>query len=227
MNLKNKVIVITGASRGLGKAMGLGFARNGAKLVLSSRSKKDIQQFAKSINAIPVIADVTNEKQVIELANTAIKKFGKIDIWINNAGVWVPHAPVKKLDTKRVHEMVEVNLFGTIYGSKAAIIRMLKQRHGVIINILSTSALKGRAGSSGYVASKYGATGFTNSLRLEIKSKNIYIISVYPGGMRTNLFNERKPKDYNKYMNPNFVAQKIINNLKRKIPREELIIKRK
>lgn len=226
MTFKDKVIVITGASKGLGRALVQAFSKNGAKLVLAARLKSALELLAKDVNGVSVATDIRSEDQVFELAKQAINKFGKIDIWINNAGIWTPHAPIEKLDSKRVHEMIEVNLFGTIYGSKAALTQMKKQKSGVIINIISTVALEGRVGSAGYGASKYAVVGFTKTLRLEAKPEDISVIAVYPGGMKTNFFDERKPDDIDKYMEPSFVAEKIIENLKKHAPEEELIIRR-
>lgn len=226
MVIKDKVVVITGASRGFGKALAAAFAKEGAKLIVSSRSGMELNNTGQELNAAVFTSDVTNENEVFKLAKFAVQKFGKIDIWINNAGIWIPHVPVEEMDLKRVHDMVEVNLFGTIHGSRAALIQMKKQHSGTIINVLSTSALQGRAGSSGYVASKYAAVGFTKSLRLEAQSENINVLAVYPGGMQTQIFDEKKPVDYDKYMDPNFVAGTVIENLKKDNPEEELIIKR-
>lgn len=227
MNLKDKVVVITGASRGLGKALALALAKEGAKLILSARAKEELDQLAKQTGGIAVAADVTNEQEILDLAETTVQKFGRLDIWINNAGMWIPHGPIVSLDMQRVHEMIEVNLFGTIYGSKAALLQMQKQHKGTIVNILSTSALEGRAGSSGYGASKYAADGFTKALRKEAEPHGIQVLAMYPGGMQTHLFDESKPENYQDYMPPETVAEKIVENLKQEEPEAELIIKRK
>lgn len=227
MELEGKVVVITGASKGLGKSLAEGFAREGTKLILSSRSAKDIRALADRLGGASYTADVTDERQVMNLAKFAVEKFGRIDVWINNAGIWIPPTPVEELDSKAIHQMVEVNLFGTIYGSKAVLIQMKKQNSGVIVNILSTSALEGRAGSSAYCASKYAAVGFTKSLRVEAKPNNIFVLAAYPGGMQTNLFDAKKPQDYESFMSPDSVAEKIVENLKQDLPEEELIIRRK
>ena len=227
MKLKDKVIVITGAGKGLGKELATMFAKEQAKVVISSRTMKDLDEVAKETNAFPIIADVRDEKQVEKLADTTIKKFKKIDIWINNAGVRIPHNNIEETDWKRAHDMIEINLFGTIYGSKEAIIQMKKQKSGIIINILSTSALEGRANLSAYAASKFAVVGFTQSLRAEAKPYNISVISVYPGGMRTEFFREQVPSDYEQYQDPRIVAEGIINNLKNDKIEEELILRRK
>ena len=226
MEIKEKVIVITGASKGLGKALALAFRKEGATLILASHLGKELDTLAEKLSAYAFAADVTDEKQVMQLAEFTVKKFGRIDVWINNAGIRIPHGPIEKLDSKRVHEMMEVNLFGVIYGSKATLTQMRKQPSGVIINILSTSALTGRAFSSAYCASKYAVAGFTKSLRQE-SGPDISVIEIYPGGMKTNLFDEDKPEDFDSYMDPNYVAEIIVENFKKAIPKNELIIKRK
>ncbi len=227
MQLKNKVIVITGASRGLGAALALSCAPHGARIVVSGRNKKLITAVADRINGHPVVADVTKPGQVNRLARAAIKKFGHIDIWINNAGTRIPHGPAERINAARMHQMLEVNLFGTIYGSQAALTHMYRRKRGIIINILSTSALTGRANSAGYCASKYATTGFTNSIRLEAKPRRVTVIGIYPGGMRTHFFDEQKPANYDDYMDAAYVADRIIKNVLRNKPREELVIKRK
>ena len=130
------------------------------------------------------------------------------------------------MDVERVRKVMDVNFFGTIHGSKAALMRMRKQGEGTIINILSTSALEGRANSSGYCASKYAADGFTKSLRKEVQGSEIKVFSIYPGGMRTNLFDESRPENYDEYMNPSDVAEKIVRNLKAENPEEEFVVRR-
>ncbi|HDY73199.1 MAG TPA: SDR family oxidoreductase [Candidatus Jorgensenbacteria bacterium] len=226
MELKDKVVVITGASKGLGRELAQTFTKEGAKVVISARSEKELQEVAEELGALAIAADVTKENDVESLARDVVREYGRIDIWINNAGAWIPHGPIEELDMKRVHDMMEVNLFGTMYGSRVALIQMRKQNGGMIINILSTSALEGRSGSSGYCASKYAAVGFTKSLRKETKDSGITVISIYPGGMQTNLFDEEKPEDIDKYMQPSFVVERIVQNLQQREPKEELIIRR-
>ena len=224
MKLKNKVVVITGASRGLGKALAIAFFKEGANLVLSSRPSQDLKEITKAIKGISIATDVKKEKQIIRLANTTIKKFGKIDIWINNAGIRIPAANVLKVDPDRIRKMIDVNFWGTFFGSREAYRQMKKQKSGTIVNILSTSALKGNPYRSGYAASKCAAHGFTQSLRAEVEKDNISVIGVYPRGMKTNFFDEQKPRDFANYMNPDCVAQQIVSNLKKSKPAEEIMI---
>ena len=223
MHLKNKVVVITGGSEGLGKEMAKSLVNERAKVIIVARTKEKLDRTAKEIGASSYVCDVTNEKQITIMTKKIINDFGKIDIWVNNAGIWLPHTSIEEMDLKRVHKIMEVNLFGTIHGSKAALLNNAK----VIINILSVSALSGRPYSSGYCASKYAALGFTNSLREEAKDRKVKVLSVFPGGMKTHLFDEEKHSDYANFMDPSFIAEKIVNNLKQDTPKEELIIRRK
>ena len=227
MDLKNKVIVITGSTKGLGRAIASGFINEQAKVIINSRSKEELEEVSKEIGATPFVGDVTKESDMQALADFTVKTFGEIDVWINNAGIWLPHKPIEETDWKRAHDLIEVNLFGTVYGSKVALAQMRKQESGVIINIISTSGLNGKVNETAYCASKFAVSGFTKSLAKEVDENKIKVIGIYPGGMQTNLFDEKRPENYNDFMNPNSVAEKIIQNLKLKKPEEELIISRK
>ena len=135
MDLKNKIVVITGASSGLGRELARVFSKEGSKLVLGSRTQEELEVVAKEVGAISVVVDVKNEDQVKTLAKTALDKFGRIDVWVNNAGIRIPLATLEEMDMKRAHEMMEVNLFGTMYGAKAALGQMRKQKSGTIVNL--------------------------------------------------------------------------------------------
>lgn len=224
--MKDKVVVITGASRGLGKALAELFSREGCRVVVSATTKELLDKLAKRINGYAIQADVRDESQLFRLADQTFKRFGRIDIWVNNAGVRIPHSKLEEIDWARAHNMMEINYFGTAYGTKAALKYMKNQKSGVIVNILSTSALQGRAMSSAYAASKYAAKGFTDAMRSEVRDDGIIMIGVCPGGMKTDFFNEQIPEDYDKYMNASTVAEKIIDNIKRDKPEEEQIIRR-
>ncbi len=225
MDLKNKAVIITGGSRGLGRALAVCFLKEGSKVIVCSRNADELKNLENGI--IGIKADVTKEIEIQALSEKVIKDFNGIDIWINNAGIWLPHLPIEETDWKRAHNLMEVNLFGMVYGSKTALAQMRKQGFGFIVNIISTSGLDGKKDETAYCASKFAATGFTRSLAKEVDGKKIKILGVYPGGMKTNLFDENKPKNYNEFMDPNFVAQKIIENLKLQNPETELILRRK
>lgn len=210
MNLKDKIVVITGGSKGFGRNIADVFLARGAKVVVSSHeneAQSDIE------NLMIVQSDVRKEEEVKNLGNFVLEKFGHIDIWINNAGIWYPQMPIEDLDMDKVHNVFETNVFGTMYGSIAATKVMKKQGQGIIINIISAAALSGRANISAYSASKFAADGFTKSLRLELEESGVKVVSIYPHGMKTALFNEAKPEDWDEYMDPKEVAEKVVNNL--------------
>ncbi|MFA4975794.1 MAG: SDR family oxidoreductase [Candidatus Paceibacterota bacterium] len=224
MELKDKVVVITGGTKGLGKAMALSFLENNSKVIVCSCEENKPKDLNEEIFWIK--ADVTKEGELKDLAEKVVEKFGKLNIWINNAGVWMVRDFVENLDMKKVREMFDVNVFGLMNGTQIAIRYMKKVGSGTIINIISDAALikQPRLSSSAYMASKYAVNGFTSAVRGE--NKNISIFSIYPGATKTDLFRENKPENFDSFMDPNDVANKIIENLKKDIPLEELIIKR-
>lgn len=224
MNLKNKVVVITGSSKGFGKALSESFLKEGARVVVNSSDEAKIKKIAEEIGALGICADVTKEEELEKLSKEVIEKLGGIDIWINNAGLWVPHAFVEDFDMNKVQKMFEVNILGTINGSRVALRYMKNNNSGVIINIISDSALAPRPMSSTYCASKWAVNGFTKSIREE--NKDIKIFSIYPSGMKTDLFGESKPENINDFMDPKYVAEKVVDNLKQENPAEELIIQK-
>lgn len=224
--MKNKVVVITGASRGLGKTLAEACASRGARVVMSARDRIELEKNAEKIGALSVVADVTNEADMKRVVERTIKEFNRIDVWVNNAGVWLPKMPIEEVDMKRAHELFEVNVFGTVYGSRQALGEMKKQGEGMIVNIVSSAALMGRPFLAMYSSSKHAAKGFTDSLREELEGTKIKIIGIYPGGIQTHLFDEAKPADFGEYMTPEFVVEKILENLEKPEPDPELILKR-
>ena len=220
MELKDKIVVITGGSKGLGKAMALSFLKNGAKVAVCSRDEKRPEDLEENI--FWVKADVTKEEELKKLADFVVEKFGRLDIWINNAGILLPRTIAEDFDMEQVRKMFDVNVFGVINGSRVALRFIKKQGFGSIINIISDSAFVARPMSSMYAASKWAVNGFTKSIREA--NKNIKIISIYPGGMKTEIFGANKPDNYDDFMDPDEVANRIIENILKDKPKEELII---
>lgn len=226
MDIQERVVVITGASRGLGRALAHAFAKEGALLVLANRKEDELNDVARATGGIAVVTDVSDENQVRTLAQTAIEKYGRIDIWINNAGIWMPHVPVEELDWKRVHELFEVNVFGLMYGSNCALVQMKKQKSGTIVNVTSIRGIDPQPNEAGYTASKYAATGFTKCLRLEAEPFGIRVLGIYPGGMKTHLFDEAPRAEYDQFMDPADVAAAIVAHIKDDTADPDLILKR-
>lgn len=227
MNLKDKVVVITGGSRGLGRSMAELFIKEGATVVISSRDKDELKVTAKEIGAFPVRSDVTKEKDIQKLVDKTIKKFGRIDVWINNAGIFITRDLLENFESEKVKDLLLVNTFGTFLGCKFALKQMKTQKEqSIILNIISTSALDARPQSSMYSASKWAVAGLTKAIQMENADSNIKVLSVYPGGMKTKLFGVKEPADFDSFMESSYVAEKIISNLKSQNPEPELIIRR-
>jgi len=222
MELKNKNVVITGGTRGLGKSLALAFVREGSNVVVCAKDEEGLNNLPENILGIK--ADVTIENDLANLADFAVKKFGGIDIWINNAGIWMPHEFAENFDMDKVKKMFEVNVFGLMNGSRVALRFMKKINSGMIINIISDSALASRPTSSMYCASKWAASGFTKSIRDE--NKNFSVLAVYPGGFKTDIFGENKPDNFDDFMEVEYVAEKIVENLKSEDFNEELIVQK-
>ena len=188
----DKVAMITGATRGIGKQIALTLANEGYNIVLNYRTKNDelIQAKneieSKNVKCLTVQGDVTNFEDCKQMIESAIKEFGKIDVLINNAGITKDMllARMKKEDFKQV---IDVNLVGTFNMTKNVISYMMKARNGRIINISSVVGLAGNAGQTNYSASKAGIIGFTKSLAKEVASRNILVNAVAPGFIETNM----------------------------------------
>ncbi len=225
MELKDKAVVITGATKGLGKALAEALSVEGAKLVVSGIGP-ELNEVASSLHILGVKADVTDEAQIQALAQKAVEALGGIDIWINNAGVWLPHGTVEEVPTEKARKLMDVNFWGTFFGCREALKIMKNKGGGTILNIVSARAVDPRAGEAVYGATKFAANGLSEYLRLELAPYGIQVIAVHPGGMRTELFREKMPENYAEYMDPAEVARKIVGNLKQDKPLTEQVIRR-
>lgn len=226
MKLENLRVVITGASKGLGKALAKQLLEKQADVIISDIHESELEKTGLELSATTCVADVTKIEDLQKLADSAVEEMGGIDMWINNAGIWLAPSSIADVDAKRMHDVYEVNVFGMLNGIKQALRIMKKQETGTILNIISTSALTGREGIVAYSSSKHAAKGVNDSLQEELKGGPIQVLAVYPGGMKTALFDEKRPDDYEEYMTPDQVAEKIIENLEKDVPEKELILKR-
>ncbi|MEA3317717.1 MAG: SDR family oxidoreductase [Bacteroidota bacterium] len=195
---KNQVVVITGASSGIGRACAMEFANNGAKIVLAARRGEELKKIEEKIKmqgneAISVITDVRNIDNCKNLVDKTVEKFGKIDVLINNAGISM-RAIFEDLDLSVIKELMDTNFYGAVYCTKFALPYLLK-RKGTVIGISSISGLTPLPGRTGYSASKHAIDGFFNTLRLENIKKGLNVLIVHPGFTNSNIRNIALNKD--------------------------------
>lgn len=190
-NIKDKVVVITGASSGLGEAAAKHLAELGATIVLGARRADRIETLADEINgnggkALAIAADVTKLDQVKKLVDSAVEKFGRVDVILNNAGI-MPLSPIDRLNVEEWEKMIDVNIKGVLNGIAAVLPYMKEQKSGQIINTSSVAGHKIFAGSAVYSATKFAVRALTEGLRMETKAYNIRTTIVCPGAVKTEL----------------------------------------
>jgi NAD(P)-dependent dehydrogenase (short-subunit alcohol dehydrogenase family) len=188
MNLQNKVVLITGAGRGIGRAAAHRFAKEGAKLALASRTKHELDALAKELfeqydsDTLVMPCDVTKHHEVKALVDKTVETFGRIDILLNSAGVG--HLkPVTELAVEEFDAMIDINLKGTFYASKFASEVMVKQKSGHIINLPGILGKAVMRMSSGYSASKYGVTGLTKAMTQDLIRDGVKLSLLHFGGV--------------------------------------------
>lgn len=190
--LAQQVIIITGASSGLGEATARHLGAQGAKLVLAARRAERLETLVKDITsaggqAIAVTTDVSQRKDVERLAQQAISQFGRIDVLINNAGI-MPMAPMLKVKVDEWDRMIDVNVKGLLYGIAAVLPTMQKQQSGHIINLSSVAGLRVSAGvGTVYSATKFAVKAISEGLRAEVAPHNIRVTTLYPGAIESEL----------------------------------------
>jgi NADP-dependent 3-hydroxy acid dehydrogenase YdfG len=190
-NIKGKVVIITGASSGMGEAAAKHLSGLGATVVLGARRADRIEKLAKEIhanggNALAVTVDVTQREQVKQLVAKAVGQFGRVDVILNNAGIM----PLSTMDSLHVDEwdkMIDVNIKGVLNGIAAVLPYMKAQKSGQIINTSSVAGHKVFNGSAVYSATKYAVRALTEGLRMEVKAYNIRTTIVCPGAVKTEL----------------------------------------
>ena len=201
-NIENKVVVITGASSGLGEAAARMLSEQGAIVVLGARRAERIQAIANELNksggkALAVETDVTDCAQVKALVDAAVQAYGRIDVIINNAGL-MPQSPLDRLKIDEWDRMIDVNIKGVLYGIAAALPHMEAQKSGHIINVSSVAGHKVRPGSSVYAATKYAVRALSEGLRQEVKPYNIRTTIISPGAVDTELPNSVSDEETSK-----------------------------
>ncbi len=197
MSLTGKVAVVTGAGRGIGRAVALGFAARGTNLALCSRTPSEVEAVAaevraRGVRAVAVKADVASPADVEALVAAARRELGPIDVLVNNAGI-VARAEVAEMDLATWQAMIDVNLTGVFLLSRAVIGEMLARGKGRIINVSSISGTLGTPGLSAYCAAKHGVIGFTRALAAEVKHRGVQVNALCPGSVDTPMLAQGVP----------------------------------
>jgi len=226
MIFSKKVIVVTGGSKGFGKALAQAFISEGAKVTITSTNLSELQLAAKDIGADYIAADASSFDETAKVVGQVTGKYGRIDVWVNNVGVQIAPSSLEEVNLDRLHHLFSVNYFGYFNGCKAVLPIMKKQGSGLIININSTAGLGGKPGLSAYVSSKFAIKGMTESLREEVKSTGVNVFQIFPGGMQTDIYHEKIPADIGNYMQVDYAIDKVIENLKSETPEIDQVIKR-
>ena len=190
-NIAGKVVVITGASSGLGEAAARRLAALGAPVVLGARRRERLEALAADLTgggarAVAVTTDVTDRAQVQRLVDAAVTTYGRVDVMINNAGL-MPQSPLGRLKTSEWDRMIDVNIKGVLYGIAAALPYMERQKAGHFINVSSVAGHKVRAGGAVYSATKHAVRVISEGLRQEVKPFGIRSTVISPGAVNTEL----------------------------------------
>jgi short-subunit dehydrogenase len=226
--IAGQVVVLTGASSGIGRETAREFARHGANLVLAARNEPALTSLAREVErlggaALVVPTDVSDFAQVKDLASRAAQRFGRIDTWINNASVST-YGTVEQMDVAEIRRVIDVNLMGEIHGMKAALPH-LRQTGGTIINVASTLGKRAVALQAAYCAAKHGVVAFGEALRQELRHEGIpvHVVDVLPSSINTPLFEharsklDRLPRPIPPVYEPRVVAETIVSVARRPV----------
>jgi short-subunit dehydrogenase len=225
----DKVVIVTGASSGIGEATAREFARNGSKVVLAARSESKISAIVKELivencNVIFVKTDVSIEEECRQLIEKTIRKFGCIDILINNAGLSM-RASFLDVDLKVLHQLMDVNFWGTVYCTKYSLPYLI-ERKGSLVGVSSVAGFHGLPGRTGYSASKFAIHGFLETIRIENLKKGLHVMIIAPGFTSTEIRKHalladgseqgESPRDELKLMSPEYVAKWVLKGIRKK-----------
>ncbi|PFA24228.1 MULTISPECIES: SDR family oxidoreductase [Bacillus cereus group] len=225
--LQEKVIVITGASSGIGEQVAMQVAAQGAVPVLIARTEEKLKRLTEKMKTTYntpcyyYVLDVSKESEVETVFARILQDIGQIDILVNNAGFGI-FKTFEEASMTEVKEMFEVNVFGLVACTKAVLPHMLERNSGQIVNVASLAGKIATPKSSAYAASKHAVLGFTNSLRMELSNTNIYVTAINPGPIDTNFFDIADQsgtyvKNMGRYMlKPTYVAEQIVKVMQTK-----------
>lgn len=194
-NLQDKVVVISGAGSGIGRALALQMAKEGAKLALNDCNEIALKETISLIENPVVyseVLDVADKEKIERFAQNVVEAYDKVDVVINNAGVALAGKDALATAYEEFEWLMNINFWGTVYGTKAFLPFLLKEKEASLVNISSVFGLAGVAGQTSYCASKFAVRGFTESIRMEMIQKNVCVSCVHPGGIKTNIAKNSK-----------------------------------
>ena len=226
-NIAGKYALVTGGGRGLGKATALALASEGVNVAITGRNIENLKAAVKEIESRGVKAayavfDVGNFEEVTTAIENLKISFGTIDILINNAGI-ASFGTVEQMDPAVWAQIIQTNILGTYYVTKAVLPQLLKKNLGDIINVASTAGINGSASTSAYSASKFAVIGFSDSLMREVRKKNIRVCTLMPSTIASDMSKDLQLTDGNpeSVLQPEDFAELIIANLK--LPRRAML----
>jgi 3-oxoacyl-[acyl-carrier protein] reductase len=213
-SLTGKIAIVTGAGRGIGRAIAVALSRAGARVVLAARSEAELRGVAEEIrggdgDALVLPTDVTRDDDMESLVKRTQKEWGSIDILVNNAG-WGKTGPVVNSKIEDWDATLKVNLRAPMVLSRLVLPAMLEKKSGAIINIGSISAKAGQANTAAYSASKFGLLGFTQSLFEEVREYGVKVSVILPGFVDTPLIPQNKRVDRSKMIRPEDIAETVL-----------------
>ena len=219
--LKGKIALITGGSRGIGKAIALALAKEGVNVAITGRNEEKLKEVVqeierKGVKSAYAVFDITSKTEVYGALEKLQKDFGKVDILVNNAGI-AAFGGILEMEDEKWEEIVKTNIFGAYYVVKAVVPSMVERKTGDIINISSTAGLKGNAMTSAYSASKFGLIGMSESMMLELRKQNIRVTTLMPSTIASDMSKEvLKITDGNpeKVLQPEDFAELVVDLLK-------------
>ena len=190
--MQDKVVIITGASSGIGRALAEVFGRAGAKIVITGRNEANLsetsrQLAAQGIDNLPVVADVSVEADNRRMADEAVRRHGRIDVLINNAGISM-RALFEDVDLDVIRKVMDINFYGTLYATKYCLPHLLKTG-GSVVGISSIAGFRGLPARAGYSASKFAVNGFLEVLRTEMLHRGVHVLTASPGFTASNIRN--------------------------------------
>jgi len=215
MTLNGAIALVTGAGRGIGKSISITLARQGATVVLSARTVRDLETVRQEIvdaggSAFAIQTDLTKESDIERLFDEIAARFGRLDVLVNNAGFGV-FAPLRELSIADFDAMWNLNMRALFLCSQRAIALMEQRRSGVIVNVSSLAGKNAFVGGAGYSATKWALIGFSRTLMLEVREQNIRVITICPGSVDTSFPPQQKdPARSEKIVHPQDVADTIL-----------------